>query len=208
MILLHQGTLLRHIVARQLRGFPSSMSVTMVSQEIVGNHKTPVEIVMESDTERTRLLAREAELLGEEEPSEEEGSDDEDGASSTAAVAVASVADAGGAALMSAPAPAAPTVNASGLTDAETADELAKVYDQLEHIDACVCFYLLLLFCCLSSPFFLEDLPTPFFLLPSRDFHYRWSNRGYPHIAVAFERQRSCAVPLERRAHSISLAFE
>ena len=44
--------------------------------------------------------------------------------------------------------------------------------------------------------------------LPPRVFHYRWSNRGYPHIAVAFERQRSCAVPLERRAHSISLAFE
>ena len=49
--------------------------------------------------------------------------------------------------------------------------------------------------------------PSPFFS-HTRDFHYRWSNRGYPHIADAFERQRSCAVPLERRAHSISLAFE
>ena len=53
-----KSTLLRHIIARQLKGIPMDMSVTMVSQEIEGNELTPVRRCRPdfSDTSRLFLL--------------------------------------------------------------------------------------------------------------------------------------------------------
>ena len=186
-----KSTLLRHIIARQLRGIPMDMSVTMVSQEIEGNELTPVrrvssdgsrrpgpivvvpslrarrgsppyvvllsnhdapsrlsplpalplpqvEIVMASDTERVRLMAREAELLAEDDSEDEDAAEGGDAATKVApadATAVAKALEAGGA--LSAPAaPAEPLAAVDGMDDTARQEELGRIYEQLEHIDA------------------------------------------------------------------------
>lgn len=59
---LGKTTLLRMIAERQLQ-IPSHISVLHVEQEVVGDDTPAVESVLECDTERTRLLTREKEIL-------------------------------------------------------------------------------------------------------------------------------------------------
>lgn len=56
-------TLLRALAKRELR-LPPQLSLLHVEQEVVGDDTLAVESVLESDQERTRLLKREAELVG------------------------------------------------------------------------------------------------------------------------------------------------
>ncbi|KAH8295760.1 hypothetical protein KR018_007764 [Drosophila ironensis] len=59
---LGKTTLLRMIAERQLQ-IPSHISVLHVEQEVVGDDTPAVDSVLECDTERTRLLTREKEIL-------------------------------------------------------------------------------------------------------------------------------------------------
>ncbi|XP_073843233.1 ATP-binding cassette sub-family F member 3 [Musca autumnalis] len=59
---LGKTTLLRMISERQLQ-IPSHISVLHVEQEVVGDDTPAVDSVLECDTERTRLLAREKEIM-------------------------------------------------------------------------------------------------------------------------------------------------
>ncbi|EDW18949.1 ATP-binding cassette sub-family F member 3 [Drosophila mojavensis] len=59
---LGKTTLLRMIAERQLQ-IPSHISVLHVEQEVVGDDTSAVDSVLECDTERTRLLTREKEIL-------------------------------------------------------------------------------------------------------------------------------------------------
>lgn len=59
---LGKTTLLRMIAERQLQ-IPSHISVLHVEQEVVGDETSAVDSVLECDTERTRLLTREKEIM-------------------------------------------------------------------------------------------------------------------------------------------------
>lgn len=59
---LGKTTLLRMISERQLQ-IPSHITVLHVEQEVVGDDTTAVDSVLECDTERTRLLTREREVM-------------------------------------------------------------------------------------------------------------------------------------------------
>lgn len=59
---LGKTTLLRMISERQLQ-IPSHITVLHVEQEVVGDDTTAVDSVLECDTERTRLLTREKEVM-------------------------------------------------------------------------------------------------------------------------------------------------
>lgn len=57
-----KSTLLRSMACRELR-LPAGVSVLHVEQEVIGDDTLALDSVLECDTERTKLLAREAELL-------------------------------------------------------------------------------------------------------------------------------------------------
>jgi len=60
-----KSILLRRIEQRKIKGFPSYLSVVHVQQEqaTAAEAKTPCQIVVDSDRERSSLLAEEAHVL-------------------------------------------------------------------------------------------------------------------------------------------------
>jgi ATP-binding cassette subfamily F protein 3 len=56
-------TLLYAIVRKEIPKMNTKPDILMIEQEILGNEKTPVELVLEADWERTSLMEEEAELL-------------------------------------------------------------------------------------------------------------------------------------------------
>ena len=58
-----KSTLLRALAGRELR-LPGHVTILHVEQEVVGDDTRAVDSVLESDEERTRLLALERELVG------------------------------------------------------------------------------------------------------------------------------------------------
>ena len=93
---------------------------------------------MASDTERARLMAREAELLAESEDEDDDGAEEDGAAAAVAPADAAAVAKAleGGGALSAPAAPAAPLAEVDGMDDTARQEELGRIYEQLEHIDA------------------------------------------------------------------------
>ena len=58
-----KSTLLRRIAGGQIGGFPSHLRCHLVQQEVAASDATALQQVIDSDTERTALLAQEAALL-------------------------------------------------------------------------------------------------------------------------------------------------
>lgn len=58
-----KSTLLRHIAARETGGVPALLSILHVEQEVVGDDTTALQSVLDSDVERSRLLAEEKRIL-------------------------------------------------------------------------------------------------------------------------------------------------
>ena len=60
-----KSVLLKRIASGRIGGFPAHLKCYLVEQEVVGTQLSALETVMQSDVERTRLLALEKQLLKE-----------------------------------------------------------------------------------------------------------------------------------------------
>jgi len=66
-------TLLKHIAAFEIEGFPRHHRVLHVKQEVRSSGKTVLETVLQSDVEREALMEEEKEIVGRQQKKDQEG---------------------------------------------------------------------------------------------------------------------------------------